>query len=394
MATCEFFIAYASPDERAAKQLKWRLGDRQRRAFVDKTGIKPGSDWDRELLDELNNAQVVVVLASASTRQAHYQRDEIARVVRNVREGRQQVVPVLLGGIDNSDLPYGLINFQSLDASRDGGMERVADELDELFSKPQISPIQARGVWDDLGAALRLDRVRQWLGVLEGAQAAGNVLFLYHGSHDQNVQLFIERIRRFFSAEAQQSRTLCRVPFKIQGATPQTGMDWVGHVRAGLSCGNVPLAECLAAEIAKQPLFVILGLRPMPAGQLTDTQKSALREFITEELPATLRKANIQGGLAMLLPFDYLTDDPPALIADIQGWGRSAQETGWLRFRALPRASLPTWTEVVDYLTELDPPTPKDQIELIKCEYDQRIRNPDLSFDDLARIVDSFTQNV
>jgi hypothetical protein len=394
MAKCEFFIAYATPDERAAKQLKWRLGDKQRQAFVDKSGIKPGSNWDRELLDELNNAQVVIVLASSSTRQAHYQRDEIARVVRNVRQGRQQVVPVLLDGIDNADLPYGLMNFQSLDASRDGGMERVADELDELFPKLQASPVQARGVWDDFGAALRLNRVRQWLGVLEGAQAAGNVLFLYHGSHDQNVQLFIERIRRFFSAEAQQSRTLCRVPFKIQGATPQTGMDWVGHMRAGLGCENVPLAECLAAEIAKQPLFVILGLRPMPAGQLTNTQKSALREFVTEELPATLRQANIQGGLAMLLPFDYLTDDPPELIAEIQGWGRSAQETGWLRFRALPRASLPSWTEVVDYLTELDPPTPQDQIELIKCEYDQRIRNPDLSFDDLARIVDSFTQNV
>ena len=69
----------------------------------------------------------------------------------------------------------------------------------------------------------------QWADILEASHARGNVLFLYHGSHDQNVGLFVERIRYFFSSEAEHPRKLCRVRFNLQGATPQTGVDWVAH---------------------------------------------------------------------------------------------------------------------------------------------------------------------
>lgn len=277
----------------------------------------------------------------------------------------------------------------------EGGAGHVAVGLDRQpasnaeLGPPPISKASEYG----LGAALQLDRIKQWAAIMEAAQRSGNFLFLYHGSHDQNVQLFVERIRFFFSSEIQQPRGLCRVRFNLQGATPQTGADWIGHLRDGLGCRDTPLAECLASELARQPLFIILGHSPLPAGNLGERQIDALREFITEELPATLARANIQTGIVLLLPFDYLTDEPPPLIHQVTQWGIEAQRTNWLQFRALPRASLPTWEDVVDYLTTtLQPPTPPEQIELIRCEYEERVRNPDLSFDELARIVDSYTQ--
>lgn len=111
MTTWDPFIAYASPDRAHAEALHGELQRRGRRPFLDLHGIAPGADWDDVLLAALDGAPTVLVLVSAATRDAQYQRGEIARVCRRDARGRKRVIPVLLADVD---LPYGLETKQAL----------------------------------------------------------------------------------------------------------------------------------------------------------------------------------------------------------------------------------------------------------------------------------------
>ena len=119
-----------------------------------------------------------------------------------------------------------------------------------------------------LGAALRLDRIKQWGEILEASQLPENDLFLLQGPHDQNVGLFVERIQRFFSQELALPRKLYRVSFNIQGQTPRNGADWLAHMRDAFRSGTRPLGAELRQLVQKQALFVLLGQNPLPLDRL------------------------------------------------------------------------------------------------------------------------------
>jgi hypothetical protein len=387
----DFFICYASPDRDAANELCWALQARKRTVFLDSIGIAPGEAWDTKLAAELEQAAVIVVLVSPNSARAHYQRAEIAEAIRSSRHtpGTRHVIPVMLRGAEPRDQPYGLVVVQGMDASQPGGFERIAKRLDEQFPGAQGN-FQSRRRDLVLGAALRLDRVKQWNHILEASLVAENTLFLFHGLRNQNVGLFQERIQRFFAQEVNAPHAVYRVPFNIQGQTPRTGTDWLAHWRDALQCGG-PLATELVRLVQQHPLFVMLGELPLPLDRLSDEHLAALGEFISGHLPATLGEARIDRWLTILMVFDY-RERPADRLARLQAWGAKAELTGRLRFRPLPEASLPTWEEVKDYLeTQLRPPASPGLIIDIQQEYVRLAANPSLTFDELARLVDSFT---
>jgi TIR domain len=390
----DFFIAYASPDRDAAEELSWQLQDLDRVVFLDKADIELGAAWDAELSDALGRSRVVVVLVSSHSAKAHYQREEIARAVKLARDDSDgiKVVPVMLPGATSAHIPYGLSVVQSVDANTAGGLKRVARKLNDLLPLNEAEQIQLRrNAYYALGAALRLDRVKQWNQILEASQVAENALFLFHGPHDQNVGLFLERIQRFFSQELTVPHRICRVRFNIQGQTPRTGTDWLAHIRDALQCTG-PLGSRLRQMVQQQPLFIILGQNPLPADRLADQHIDALREFIIENLPSMLREARLLRGIGVMLALDYEVLSPPDLITKFEEWGAQAEATNILRFRPLPQASLPSWDDVNDYLTTSVKPRPQaDQIALIRQEYDRRASNPELTFEKLARLIDRYT---
>jgi len=389
----DFFIAYASPDASQAEDLDWALQDLRRSVFRDRTGIEPGSAWDETLSTVLESARVVVVLISDHSRAAHYQREEIARVIQRGREkpGSVKVVPVLMSNLRPADLPYGLAIEQSIDGMLAGGTKRIAKTLNEKFPRSEgMEQRQRRNAYYALGAALRLDRVTQWAQILEASNMLENTLFLFHGSHDQNVGLFLERIQRFFVNEVVTPRRLYRVRFNIQGQTPKTGADWCAHLRDALGCMD-SIETCLGRLARQQALFLILGENPLPLDRMSDQNLSGLREFVVDLLPGILRGARLQHGVSIMIPIDYLDTQPPAM-ADVEAWCNEADQTHLLRFRLLPPASLPSWSEVHAYLlTDVSPRPRAEDILLMKQEYERHASNPNLTFEKLARLVDRYT---
>jgi hypothetical protein len=259
----DFFLAYASADRRLAQELNWELEDLDRTVFLDAADVQAGAPWDEKLETALLQSRAIIVLVSKHTAKAHYQREEIARAIKQMRAdpNSKMILPVLLPGATAADAPYGLTVIQSIDGSRSGGMKRVAIALNDQLPADRTEIIQARrNAYYALGAALRLDRVKQWCQVLEATYVPENALFMFHGPHDQNVGLFLERIQRFFSQELASPHGIYRVRFNIQGQTPRTGTDWLAHLRDALQSSGA-LAPRIRKMVQQQPLFIMLGLR-------------------------------------------------------------------------------------------------------------------------------------
>lgn len=128
----DFFLAHAGADAAEAERL-YDLLAKDARVFLDSRSLRLGDDWDRTLTEAQRQSRVTVVLVSANTDAAFYQREEIAAAIdlarRNVAEHR--VVPVYLEAVP-TDMPYGLRLKHGLAASGQHAIEQVAARLLDL----------------------------------------------------------------------------------------------------------------------------------------------------------------------------------------------------------------------------------------------------------------------
>jgi CheY-like chemotaxis protein len=125
----DFFIAYASPNLQQAQNLSWFLQDKSCAVFLDVECLAPGAPWPHALHETLEASRVIVVLVSAHTDHAFYQQEEIVRAMQLARDkpGAYTVVPVILDKLVS--MPFGISSLQALDATRAGGLRRIAAEL-------------------------------------------------------------------------------------------------------------------------------------------------------------------------------------------------------------------------------------------------------------------------
>lgn len=134
----DFFIAHAGADKRTAEEVYDHLQS-DSRVFLDSRCLMLGDDWDTELAAAQQKSLVTVVLISAKTEAAYYQREEIAAAIALAREDtkKHRVVPVFLdreSGQDNK-IPYGLRVKHGLTISSSFPLKSVAASLLNLLAK-------------------------------------------------------------------------------------------------------------------------------------------------------------------------------------------------------------------------------------------------------------------
>lgn len=107
------------------------------RVFFDQESLEEGEDWGLETPAAQERSACTVILLSSRTRYRTYLRDEIDRAIHLARPParRHRLVPVFLDGIpaDRLSIPYGLGQFQALDALQLGGLSGVAARLRRLL---------------------------------------------------------------------------------------------------------------------------------------------------------------------------------------------------------------------------------------------------------------------
>ena len=141
----DFFIAYATPDRRLAQDLCWFLQDDACEVFLDVQALSPGAVWPPALREALEASRAIVVLVSTHTDEAFYQQEEIVQAIQLARDKPRAhtVIPVILEKLPYGamSMPYGLSSRQALDATRSGGLRRVAAELVAWLNDHQLNAI-------------------------------------------------------------------------------------------------------------------------------------------------------------------------------------------------------------------------------------------------------------
>jgi hypothetical protein len=133
----DFFVAYSRADAAGAEYLYSRLSSRSR-TFIDSRCLKLGDDWDVALSEAQRSSKVTVVLISANSEHAFYQREEIAAAISLARAdpSAARIVPVYLDGFPrhNDAVPYGLRVKHGIAISGDVTMDDVAQRLLDLLA--------------------------------------------------------------------------------------------------------------------------------------------------------------------------------------------------------------------------------------------------------------------
>lgn len=135
----DIFLAHAGADASVAEELYELL--KPCKVFLDSRSLLLGDDWDRELALAQRRSLVTVVLVSAHTDTAYYQREEVAAAIDMARADstRHRVVPVYLEGVSagGHEVPYGLRLKHGVSLPDSGGLAGVAQRLIELVGRLQ-----------------------------------------------------------------------------------------------------------------------------------------------------------------------------------------------------------------------------------------------------------------
>src|SRR5258706_12668328 len=94
------FFCYAHEDEALLNKLKAHLKPLQRQGLIDTwhdRDISAGTDWEREIGEHLNSAQIILLLISPDFMDSDYCYSiEMQRAIERHERGEVRVIPVIL----------------------------------------------------------------------------------------------------------------------------------------------------------------------------------------------------------------------------------------------------------------------------------------------------------
>lgn len=138
----DVFIAYATGDSCLARSFFESLSG-ELRVFFAEESIDYGEDWDVKLAQAQDGAYLTLVLVSASTEKAFYQREELHRAIALAREfpTRHRVVPIFIDGKPHGrgPVPYGLRLKHGVDLCTTT-VDKVAASLVQLVRRKAPAP--------------------------------------------------------------------------------------------------------------------------------------------------------------------------------------------------------------------------------------------------------------
>ena len=129
----EIFCCYAHEDEALLIKLKTHLRPLQRARLINvwhDRDISPGEEWEQEINEHLNDAQIILLLVSPDFVDSEYCYSiEMQRAIERHKKGEARVIPIILRWIDWHGTPLG--GLQALPT--DGKPVKSWSDLDEAF---------------------------------------------------------------------------------------------------------------------------------------------------------------------------------------------------------------------------------------------------------------------
>ena len=200
--------------------------------------------------------------------------------------------------------------------------------------------------------ALKLDRTHQWAHLRTLCETSDRSRFVcVYGEKSQYVNLFCERVQRYFNTESPRLHLLYRLRFTDQDSTPTVVEDWEERLVDALPFGVIPVADVLRLATERHPILLILGDRPLC--DLDEEQSQALAEFVGERLPALIADLPDAGHqpVRVLIPIEQSASTPgarsPLIVALGDAAGRAHARAIDTDFVSL---GFPVWEDIEAFL--------------------------------------------
>lgn len=107
----KIFFCYAHEDEALLNKLKIHLRPLQREGLIDiwdDRAIKAGTEWEREIREQLNTAQLILLLISPDFMNSDYcYSNEMLRAMERHNRGEAKVIPLILRPTHWQQTPFG-----------------------------------------------------------------------------------------------------------------------------------------------------------------------------------------------------------------------------------------------------------------------------------------------
>ncbi len=157
---CRVFVSYSHVDEAERVRLDIHLAPLAREGLIDlwcNRAIAPGSDWQRDIGDELANADIVILLVTADFIASVFCFEkELAEALRRHHADGVSILPVLVKPVDFTHMPFA--QFQALPRdlrpistwdNADAGWLEVAlgvrELVEDIYRSRTIFPSQRTG---------------------------------------------------------------------------------------------------------------------------------------------------------------------------------------------------------------------------------------------------------
>jgi hypothetical protein len=133
--TFDVFLSYAHQDGAAAKRLASELEEQGVSVWLDQA-ILPGDDWDLKVRETLEQSSNVVMLVSTNSLASQSTLYEMGLAVQHARKNPGvKLLPVLIGDVDDMELPAPLRSFNVIDSTRDReALEATSHEIVDIVT--------------------------------------------------------------------------------------------------------------------------------------------------------------------------------------------------------------------------------------------------------------------
>ena len=113
----KIFFCYAREDEALLKKLKTHLKPLQRQGLIDvwyDRDITAGTEWEREIKEHLNTAQIILLLVSPDFMNSDYCYSvEMQRALQRHEAREASVIPIILRPVSWEGAPFSKLQIKT-----------------------------------------------------------------------------------------------------------------------------------------------------------------------------------------------------------------------------------------------------------------------------------------
>ncbi len=149
----EVFISYARADKKYLTELIKHLQNLQRQKLISTWhdgDISPGTEWETQLMDRLNKAQIILLLISADFIASDFcYSKEMELAIQRHDANQARVLPIILRPVDWKGAPFAKIQalptdakavtrWPTLDDAFEDVVKGIRDAIKDLDEKAKV----------------------------------------------------------------------------------------------------------------------------------------------------------------------------------------------------------------------------------------------------------------